>query len=706
MSSRILSIVGAITFLGCLLSSNDAIRSADFSVATRDDVLTLTSKIQATQFLTHATFGATQTEIDQLATQMRQLGTIAAASAWIDAQATLPASMHQPLEYAMLVTDSQFGSLYRGGTPTVAPDPIVPDTRHALNRVRYRQNAWWHTVISGQDQLRQRMAWALAQIFSVGESGTNFNAEEWESTVVGGPNEPPRSRFQGLSNYYDIFVANAFGKYRDVIGKVTYNSIMGDWLSFRGNRRAQNGVFPDENYAREVMQLFTIGLNDLRDDGTARTNAQGVIPTYDADDIREYAEVFTGLGYGYGIYDPSNLSLNPFSPYTGNASANPNGALKYQVPMRMAPSQHDRSEKLLLNGLILPATNGGVEHTENSANAEINAALDGLFAHPSCPPFVVSRLIQRFVISNPSKAYISRVVSIFKDNGQGVRGDLKAVVKAILLDPEAWQPIRVQYHRSPVSKFVVTTLGTEDSRLQEPVLSYTRFTRFFKATSQYQKATAGIFPSAPFPPENVVTTEFRLNTLEAQFDQSPYKQPSVFNFYVADYQPPGEIVAYVPTSRLPHDALFAPEFQIVNAITSNSTGNFFRTISSGTRTENYLFYFGTAYTNSAGITNIATESTRTVVTYDFSLERAMLVDQPPGEASGSPARVNKLIEHLDLYLCGGTLGEDYKNILRSAITDEVNLAGGVGDVTATEVVSIVRGIVLAIVTAPSFLVTE
>ena len=192
---------------------------------------------------------------------------------------------------------------------------------------------------------------------------------------------------------------------------------MGDWLSSRGNRRAQNGFFPDENYAREVMQLFTIGLYLLNDDGTQQTDVQGPIPTYDADKIREYAEA--------------------------------------------------------------------------SANGEIDAALDGLLNHQSCPPYLSRLLIQRFVKSNPSRAYLGRVVAKFKNNGQGVRGDLKAV----LLDPEAWPPIRVQYQRAPVSKFVVTTMGTEDSRLQEPVLKYTRFTRFFKGVGTYEKGTGGNVPN-------------------------------------------------------------------------------------------------------------------------------------------------------------------------------------------------------------------
>ncbi|MDZ4853124.1 MAG: DUF1800 family protein [Pirellulaceae bacterium] len=754
MSKRFLSVARALTlFCGVLSSGQTLLRAADFAVATRDDVLVLTSKIQATQFLTHATFGATQVDIDALALQMRQQGTIAAASAWIDAQTALPASLHNPLERTFITQDYQFGSLWdRTGTSsanytyvaTVNGGTGTPgiDARNAFNRTRYRQHAWWHNVLAGEDQLRQRVAWALAQILAVGENAVNFNEEEYEGTVTNGPTAiagtnglRAHSRFNGLTNYYDIFVANAFGKYRTVVGKVTYHGIMGDWLSFRGNKRAAGGVFPDENYAREVMQLFTIGLNDLFDNGTARTNAQGVIPTYDADDIREYAQVFTGLGYGYGSYAPANGSLNPNSPYTGGVSTDPNGSVKFQVPMRMAPDKHDRGPKYLLNGLVLPSTSNttgsptntdvnseGPTHTEETANVEIDAALDGLVAHRSCPPFIVNRLIQRLVKSNPSKAYMARVVNIFKNNGQNVRGDLKAVVKAILLDPEAWQPIRVVYQRSP-ARFIVTTMGTEDSRLQEPVLTYTRFVRFFKSTAQYQKADAGVYPAAPVPAGNIIGTQFRLNSLDSTFDQSPYTQPSVFNFYVADYQPAGDVVNYVPSSRLQESSLFAPEFQLINAITSNTTNNFYRSISAGSRTETYLNFTGaqatsTNYENTANVTNVATESTRTVITYNFSYERSLLSDStgPLGDA-GSTARINALMEHLDMYLCGGTLSDSpgvdsfgnpvpgYRTSLKNAITAEVATAAP-GGFTAAEINNIVRGAVMAIMTAPSFLVTE
>ena len=400
---RILSYPACSILLLCLVACFcKNILAAEFVVSTRDDVLALTSKIQATQFLTHATFGATQAEIDQLAMEMRQSGTIAAATAWLDRQmnATLvPPSFHLPREETLINEDLQYLSV------TVSP----VGTQHVMkqSRPKYRQHAWWHNVITGQDQLRQKTAWALAQIFPVGnESIGTFNSEDLDSGISGpsGP-IPVKSKYLGLSNFYDVFVQNAFGRFRDLLGKITYHSIMGDWLSYRGNVRAQNGLFPDENYAREVMQLFSIGLYLLNDDGTVQTNAQGGIPSYDADDIREYAKIFTGLGSGSGTYDPTNTALNPNSPYTGSPAANPVDTIRYQIPLRMAPKTHDRGTKNLLNGLVLTNPNGiDNVHTETSANAEIESALEGLFSHQSCPPFICKLLIQRFVKSNPSRA--------------------------------------------------------------------------------------------------------------------------------------------------------------------------------------------------------------------------------------------------------------------------------------------------------------
>jgi hypothetical protein len=346
----------------------------------------------------------------------------------------------------------------------------------------------------------------------------------------------------------------------------------------------------------------------------------------------------------------------------------------------------------LLNGLTLPNPIGpNVQHTETSANAEINAALDGLLAHQSCPPFIARLLIQRLVKSNPSREYIGRVVAAFKGSGGASRGDLKNVVRAILLDPEAWQPIRVQYQRLPVNRFVVSTLGTEDSRVQEPILNYTRYTRFFKAVGAYQKANGGSF-GTPI----LIRNEFRLSSLYNEFEQAPYLMPTVFNFYLPNHQS-GEIVNYLPSSRIPNGQVAAPELQLFHSITCNTISNFFRDrVHSGQLVESVQDQSHAGY-NFYGVLVSSLASTRTLITYDFSSEQAL---------ANSPANVDRLLERLDLYLCGGTLHAQYKATLRNALLQEVAIAGGTGNVSSSEALDIAKAAILGIVTCPSFFITE
>ena len=671
--------------IGFLVGLGGAVRAADFVVNTRDEVLALTSKIQATQFLTHATFGPTEQEVNTLASRMRAIGTIAAASEWIDVQMNetlTPPSRHVERQELMITDDY----------PTWIIQPTaLPNTSNAFHPLRFREYAWWDNVIAGQDQLRQKTAWALAQIFAVNLYGfqNQFNHDTIEASVVNGPQ---KSKFLGLSQFYDIFVTNAFGKYREILGKVTYHAVMGDWLSYRGNRRAQQGFFPDENFAREVMQLFTIGLYVLDDEGVQQTTLGQPTPTYNANHIREYAEVFTGLGYGYGTYAPTDTTANPYSPYTAGTTIDPNAFIKFSVPMRMAPRVHDRSDKNLINNQILLNPIGpNVQYTEAGANAEISAALDGLIAHQSCPPFIARLLIQRMVKSNPSRAYLSRVVAAFKGSGPSTRGNLGNVIRAILLDPEAWQPIRVQYQRSPVNKFIVTTMGTEESRMQEPVLNYTRFMRFFKAIGIYEKGNLYSWATPTF-----LKNEFRLSSVYKEFEQSPYEQPSVFNFYHPDFQN-GALASYIPSTRIPNGFVAAPELKLINSITSNTTGNFFRNlVIAGERIE-YVQTYSEFFENRQGVFTFVNASTRTRVTYDFSAERAL---------SASSGTIDQLIERLDLYLCGGTLNPRYKATLRSALLQEIANAGGAGNVSTAEALDIAKAAILGVVSAPSYLVTE
>ena len=729
MSKRFSSVSRMIKLACCVVTLGQVLNAADFSVADREAVLQLTAEIQATQFLTHATFGPKQSDVTALAAEIRQKGTIKAASDWIDAQMAVTASLHHALEESMIDNDLSSGAIFlkdtttTPGTTIYVPQetspgvPKPPTHEHVLNESKYRQHAWWTNAVLAPDQLRQKTAWTLYQIFAVNEFADNFNSDSLDSTVTGGPTG--KSQYQGLTSYYDIFVKNAFGKYREALGRVTYHAIMGNWLSYRGNKKEANGVFPDENYAREVMQLFTIGIFVLNDSGEQEIIAGDETPSYDPDDIRELAQVFTGLGYGGGTID---LNSTAYSPYTSSALTSQNSALKHCVPMRMFGGDHDITEKVLLdptgsrsltNRQKLPVRTSA--HTESTANVEIDSALNGLVNHVSCPPFIANKFIQRLVKSNPSKGYIQRVVNAFKtgtytvagvSKGSGVRGDLTAVVNAVLLDAEAWQPIKVSYIRA-TGKYAVTTLGSEDSRLQEPVVNYTRFLRFFMSSASFHETAPSSSTYASGTTGLNSRNELRFGSRDADFDQTPYGVPSVFNFFQADYQPPGTILNFVPSARIPNGVLVAPEFQVVNAVTSTTVPNFLRAVVTATnssvdsRIEGAQTYSATMTSASqadsnAGITFVVDRSKRSIAIFDFAAWR---------DLCDTPANIDILTERLDKYLCAGTMNTQYRNTLRTIMKSELTRVSA-GGLTTDEKLQIAKGAVLAVITAPSFMVTK
>ncbi len=434
---------------------------------------TLQRKALAARFLKQATFGPTMGQIEALADDDLDF------EGWIDAQLALPASSHLDQYYSMGVANPleprRFGNDPRGNSTTL------------------KVTVWYDIALLEEDQLRQRMAWALSQIFVLGEAGSlqNFHPVQWV-------------------NWYDILVNNAFGNYRELLTDVTYSPKMGDYLTYLNNRKANGNQLPDENYAREVMQLFTVGLWHLNNDGTLKLDGQGQpIPTYTNYHITELAKVFTGL----------TLSEN----VPGKHHIFPNGYRNNRVdPMVARNFQHDTSRKVMLDGTMIPS--GGNVH------ADIAKALDVLFNHPNTPPFVAYRLIQRFTSSNPSPEYIERVANVFIDNGEGERGDLAAIIKAILLDPEARD----------------AGYAVENSRgkLREPLLKFTQLCRAFHLRHN---------------PEN---QHFYIESMAEEFGMSPYQYPDVFNFYQPDFTPFGKV----------RDAgLVAPEFQILNDSTGLKT---------------------------------------------------------------------------------------------------------------------------------------
>ncbi len=362
----------------------------------------------------------------------------------------------------------------------------ITDGSRQFDRQQIRSDAFWDIAVNAPDQLRQRVAFALSQILVVSDKDAGLD-----------------NRVRGVANYHDLLASEAFGNYRTLLGKVTLNPMMGDFLSMRRNEKPdiENNIQSDENYAREMMQLFTLGLSQLHSNGQAVVGAGGQpVPTYTQEDVVNLARVFTGWNYG----DASSMRSSNRSPQSEI------------IPMKAFEEYHDKTPKTIVGGVEIPA---GM-----SASDELNLALDAIFNHPNVAPFVARQLIQRLVTSNPSAAYVQRVAAIFTDNGDGVRGDLSAVVPAILLDSEA-----LNGHQQDSWSF---------GKLKEPVVKIASIWRAFDAKGQFGK--------------------LRYSGINADFLQNPYSAPSVFNFYSASYKPPGIIG---------DEGKVAPEAQILNDTT-------------------------------------------------------------------------------------------------------------------------------------------
>ena len=375
-----------------------------------------------------------------------------------------------------------------------------------LNANDTEKLVWFEAAINAEDQLRQRVAWALSQYFVVGEPGSNH------------PNTTER-----YLNFYDIFVRKAFGNFRDILSEVTWSPHMGYYLSYIENKKANSsqGTFPDENFAREVMQLFTIGLWELNEDGTLELDNEGnAIPTYDNNDIAEFAKVFTGLRRPF---DRANIEI-----FFGN----------YIDPMRIQSDRHDFSVKTLLDDSTL----GPFNQSQQGVRDDIEGLLDHLFNHKNMPPFFAKFLIQRMTVSNPSPNYIFAVADAFKTglyngSGSGNRGDMTSTVKAVLLHPEAREKI--------------LSFDPSHGKLREPLIRLMHLSRAFNLTSL--RTYDWIY----------------FVGLEDTILQSPYESPTVFNYYRPDYSPNGSIGDI---------QLNAPEFQINNDVSALHLANAFNTL--------------------------------------------------------------------------------------------------------------------------------
>ncbi len=411
----------------------------------------------ASRFLVHASFGMTMADVQNVASR--------GYGAWIDAQFQTP----------------------RSGTHLAFPKRTDHEPLWGI------AESFWTQAVRGQDQLRQRVTFALSEMFVVSGIANDSELGFWSDPIA---------------VYLDMLAENAFGNFRTLLDNVTRSPAMGFYLSHIMNDKEDpaTGRIPDQNFAREVMQLFTIGLWELNSDGSRRLDSAGQpIPTYGQEEVAGMSRVFTGLSWAPG--------------WTG-------GIKDFLKPMVFYEDHASRSEKKIVRGVVIPANTSGQE--------SVRIALDTLFNHPNTGPFFGEQMIKRLVTSNPSRAYVGRVAAAFANNGVGVRGDLRAVVKAILLDPEARDAAKVK--------------EPNWGKLREPVLRLSAFLRAFNATNSQNRVAI-----------------WGYNDPMNELGQTVLKQPSVFNYFRPDYSPPGAIRAA---------NLVAPEFQIQHESSSTAYANF------------------------------------------------------------------------------------------------------------------------------------
>jgi uncharacterized protein (DUF1800 family) len=439
----------------------------------------------AARFLEQATFGATDSDIRDVSLNGFQW--------WLNQQFAIPATPSEPaVEQAVIVNNPPCAS---GDVTCNAALFVENDQDEGLV-----QDAFWQQSITANDELRQRVKYALSQLFVISSNN---------STAI--QNMP-----RGEASYYDMLGADAFGNFRQLLQDVTLHPMMGQFLSMLMNDKGNATTDPDENYAREVMQLFTIGLWQLNDDGSQMVDANGnPIPTYSNTDVMGLAAVFTGFSWNV----PGDTSDDAWSNcciYVGP------GYGEELLPMQSYPSHHSTVEKDFL-GVTIPASGSA------DPDGDLKIALDTLFNHPNLPAFFSKQMIQHLVTSNPSPAYINRVAQVFKNDGTGVRGNLQAVITAILLDPEA--------------RDSATDIGNPQyGKVREALLRYTEWARAFTAQSR-----TGSF--------DIGSTEDPIYGLGEMWLRSP----TVFNWFSPLYTP--------PNSPIETAGLLSPEMQMTNVST-------------------------------------------------------------------------------------------------------------------------------------------
>ncbi|MCG7981487.1 MAG: DUF1800 family protein [Candidatus Thiodiazotropha lotti] len=580
----------------------------------------------AHRLLLQTTFGPIQSEIGRV----KSLG----ISGWIDHQLNMNSAYSSPTDgwKTHLERTQEIALQAEPGVDWYESNQIFNQQPHSSSVKDYQMAAWWESALGatapnrqqiGTDQLRQRIAYALSQLLVVSTSSPTM-----------------MSRGESLAVYYDLLAKHAFGNYRQLLKEISTNPAMGVYLSHQGNRKADpdTGSRPDENFAREIIQLFTVGLYELNLDGSPNRDGnhttypdQGshTVATYTQTDIEELAKVMTG----WDLADNNNFGQLRSS--SGN----------YTVPMVFNPSMHEDEAaeggdgRITLMGQTLSLNSG-------SDQSGLDSALDRLFAHPNIAPYVSKHLIQRLVTSNPSANYVARVARIFNDNGQGVKGDLKAVVRGILLDPEARDE---SYQSNPAY-----------GKAKEPLLAITQLLRAAHVTPLNGWSSK----------QNVAMNHvYWYREPENQINQAAMRAPSVFNFYSPGHVPSDP---YFTSHQL-----VGPEFQIQTSQMLVDYNNLVVFLISNLEKNRIIKNSGKSLSEFANLRKYYSLSLLTSFDTELRLFEQALENDSNGDFSNlkdditdnngdtpKSRGINALIDHLDLQLLGSQMSDEYRDALK------------------------------------------
>ena len=551
------------------------------------------TKAQAFRILEQATFGPTDDDLKAVQT----LGT----AKWIEQQLNASSAYDSS-------SDSHQSHLQRYKAIAKMAEPSTYSSESDFNNnyhgrtSDYQTAAWFDNVLHGKDQLRQRVAFALSELI-----------------VISGSKQRTRFRGDSLASYYDILAKHAFGNFRNLMGEISRSPGMGVFLSHQGNKKfnSSSNTHPDENFARELMQLFSIGLWKMNQDGSMVKDSSGdPIASYTQDDVEELAKVMTG----YDIKGNSKFG-----------KTNRGNGEEWASPMEFNSSHHEYASKTFLGSNI------GAEGSSNSDPADLDQALNIIFQHQNVGPHVGRHLITRLITSNPSSAYISRVAEKFNNDGYGNRGNLKEVVRTVLLDPEAREE---EY--SNVGNF---------GKPKEPLLALTQFLRAFdvKPLDGWKSRTNATMNGV-----------YQFFYLENIIGQSPLRSETVFNFFSSDFIP--------ADSHFISNSMVAPEFQIQSDTVLIKFHNLIRS-SLNTNEKNAILE------NNASLKEFASARSYTKQNYyiNVDIELQIFENALDGDTNGDfinindsekkKAAIQTLLKHLDEKLMGGEMPSDYYTAL-------------------------------------------